>query len=136
MDRVPAGSSTSSSRQHLEADLCRLGLHDAPLDLPRLNEGVGQPVAPLGLEREDLGIYAKARGMMLYDGNVYPVNAQSFQGLGIKVSFMLVIEKEGIADVEMDAVARGFGVALVHTGGKFTKDVRKLIENAQVPFAH
>ena len=89
---------------------------------------------PLGLEREDLGIYAKARGMMLYDGNVYPVDAQSFQGLGKNGVFMLVIEKEGIADVEMDA-ARGSGVALVHTGGKFTKDVRNLIENAQVPVA-
>ena len=33
---------------------------------------------------------------------------------------MLVIEKEGIADVEKDA-ARGSGVALVHTGGRFTK---------------
>ena len=88
----------------------------------------------LGLEREDLGIYAKARGMMLYDGNVYPVDAQSFEGLGKKGVFMLVIEKEGIADVVKEA-ARGSGVALVHTGGKFTKDVRNLIENAQVPVA-
>ena len=32
-------------QEHLEADLCRLGLHNGPLDLPRLNEGVGQPVA-------------------------------------------------------------------------------------------
>ncbi len=71
---------------------------------------------------------------MLYDGNVYPVDAQSFEGLGKKGVFMLVIEKEGIADVIKEA-ARGSGVALVHTGGKFTKDVRNLIENAQVPVA-
>ena len=59
-----------------------------------------------GLEREDLGIYAKARGMMLYDGNVYPVDAQSFEGLGKKGVFMLVIEKEGIADVDKGGCQR------------------------------
>jgi hypothetical protein len=32
-------------QEHLEADLCRLGLHNGPLHLPRLNQGVGQPVA-------------------------------------------------------------------------------------------
>ncbi len=61
--------------------------------------------------------------MMLYDGNVYPITMQSFEALGTKGVFMLVIEKEGIADVEMDT-ARDSGVALVHTGGKFTKNVK------------
>ena len=77
-------------------------------------------------EREDLGIYAKARGMMLYNGNVYPITMQTFEALGKKGVFMLVIEKEGIADVEKDT-ARDSGVALVHTGGKLRKDVKYLI---------
>lgn len=86
------------------------------------------------LEREDLGIYAKARGMMLYDGNIYPVDYKTFEALGAKGVFILVIEKEGIADVLKD-VARDSGVALVHTGGKFSKYVKLLIEKAGVPCA-
>jgi len=88
----------------------------------------------LDLEREDLGIYAKARGMMLYGGHVYPVDMNSFRDLGEKGVFMLIIEKEGIADVLKDA-ARDSGVALVHTGGRFTKYVKYLIEHARVPSA-
>lgn len=88
----------------------------------------------LGIEREDLGIYAKAKGMMLYDGHVYPVNFETFEALGAKGVFILVIEKENIADVIKDE-AHGSGIALVHTGGRFTKDVKKLIDKATVPIA-
>ena len=85
-------------------------------------------------EREDLGIYAKARGMMLYNGNVYPITMQTFEALGAKGVFILVIEKEGIADVEKDT-ARDSGVALVHTGGRYVKYVKYLMQHAQVPCA-
>lgn len=88
----------------------------------------------LNCEREDLGIYAKARGMMLYDGNVYPINFQTFEALGTKGVFILVIEKEGIAEVEKDA-ARGSAVALVHTGGRYVKYVKYLMRHAAVPCA-
>jgi hypothetical protein len=71
---------------------------------------------------------------MLYDGNAYPVDEQSFEGLGRKGVFILVIEKEGIADVLKEA-ARGSGVALVHSAGKFAKYVKNFIEKAKVPVA-
>ena len=85
-------------------------------------------------EREDLGIYAKEKGMMLYDGNVYPITMETFEALGAKGVFILVIEKEGIPKVEKDA-ARGSGVALVHTGGRYVKYVRYLMQHAKVPCA-
>ena len=85
-------------------------------------------------EREDLGIFAKARGMMMYDGNVYPVDMDTFKALGQKGVFMSVIEKEGIARILRDT-AKDTGVALVHTGGRFTKYVKYLIEHADVPIA-
>lgn len=86
------------------------------------------------VEREDLGIVAKARGMMLYDGHTYPVDMDSFEALGRKGVFILVIEKEGIASILQNA-AKDSGVALVHTAGRFTKYVKYLIEHAQVPVA-
>jgi hypothetical protein len=86
------------------------------------------------IEREDLGIFAKARGMMMYDGHVHPVDIDNFKALGRNGVFILVIEKEGIARI-LEDVARDTGIALVHTGGRFTKYVKKLIELAQVPVA-
>lgn len=83
-------------------------------------------------EREDLGIVAKARAMMIYEGHTYPVDMDSYRALGRKGVFILVIEKEGIARIIAD-VARDVGVALVHTGGRFTKYVKYMIEHAEVP---
>lgn len=86
------------------------------------------------VEREDLGIVAKARAMMMYDGHTYPVDIDSFETLGRKGVFILVIEKEGIATI-LEDVARNSGVALVHTAGRFTKYTKYLIEHAKVPVA-
>lgn len=86
------------------------------------------------VEREDLGIVAKARAMMMYDGHTYPVDIDSFEDLGRKGVFILVIEKEGIATI-LEDVARNSGVALVHTAGRFTKYTKYLIEHAKVPVA-
>jgi len=86
------------------------------------------------VEREDLGIVAKARAMMLYDGRTFPITLDSFKGLGTKGVFILVIEKEGIATI-FENVAKDSGIALVHTAGRFTKYLRYFIEQAQVPVA-
>ena len=72
--------------------------------------------------------------MMLYDGQVYPIDIDSLEELGKKGVFILVIEKE-IAYIFND-VARDSGVALVHTGGKFTEYVKDFIERARVPIQH
>ena len=47
----------------------------------------------------------------------------SFEELGRKGVFILVIEKEGIATI-FENIAKDSGVALVHTAGRFTKYVR------------
>jgi hypothetical protein len=86
------------------------------------------------VEREDLGIVAKARGMMLYEGHTYPITMDTFEELGRKGVFILVIEKEGIVNI-FESIARDSGVALVHTAGRFTKYVKNLIEKAQIPVA-
>lgn len=86
------------------------------------------------VEREDLGIVAKARGMMLYEGHTYPITMETFEELGRKGVFILVIEKEGIVNI-FENIARDSGIALIHTAGRFTKYVKNLIEKAQIPVA-
>lgn len=90
--------------------------------------------ALFNLTREDLGIFAKARAMMLYNDDVYPVDHDSFQELGRKGVFILVTEKEDVAK-HLNGYFMGQHVALVNTGGRFTKDVIKLIEHSESPIA-
>jgi hypothetical protein len=49
--------------------------------------------------REDLGIVASARAIMLYDGQSYPVDVDSIKRLANKGIGIIIIEKSGIADV-------------------------------------
>lgn len=80
-----------------------------------------------GLTREDLGIIASSRATMYYNGNHYPVNIDNFRGLAQNGVAIIVIEKEGIADL-LYQFADKYGVALVHTQGRFTEDGKELIE--------
>ncbi len=80
--------------------------------------------------REDLGIIAKARAMMLYNGQVYPVSIDNVLALAKKGVAIVVIEKEGLAEV-LKYEAQKYGVALVHTGGRFTDYTLDLIEEAK-----
>ena len=81
--------------------------------------------------REDLGIIASARAEMLYDGQSYPVNIDSIRELAKQGIAIIVIEKEGIADL-LAPYAEKFGVALVHTQGRFTEYGKDLIEEAKI----
>jgi len=80
-----------------------------------------------GLTREDLGIIASSRATMYYLGNHYPVNIDNFRELAQNGVAIIVIEKEGIADLLYN-FADKYGVALVHTQGRFTEDGKELIE--------
>jgi len=80
-----------------------------------------------GLTREDLGIIASSRATMYYMGNHYPVNIDNFRELARNGVAIIVIEKEGIADLFYE-FADKYGVALVHTQGRFTEDGKELIE--------
>jgi hypothetical protein len=79
------------------------------------------------LDREDLGIVAGERAVMYYDSRSYPVNVDSFKELAQNGVAIIIIEKEGIADL-FHKFADKYGVALVHTKGRFTRDGKKLIE--------
>ena len=85
--------------------------------------------------REDLGIIAKARAMMLYGGDVYPVSIDNIRELARKGVAIVVIEKEGIAEILKDSAER-YGVALVHTQGRFTDYTKDLIEAAKLISPH
>jgi hypothetical protein len=79
------------------------------------------------LKREDLGIIASSRATMYYMGNHYPVNIDNFRALAQHGVAVIIIEKEGIADL-LYPFADKYGVALVHTQGRFTEDGKDLIE--------
>jgi hypothetical protein len=84
----------------------------------------------LGVDREALGIIASARATMLYRGNSYPVTIDNLTELARKGIAIIIIEKEGIAEVLADR-AKKYGIALVHTKGKFTEYGKDLIEAAK-----
>ena len=64
---------------------------------------------------------------MLYDSQSYPVDVDSVKNLANKGIAILVIEKEGIADV-LIPYAQEYHIALVHTQGRLTEYGKDLIE--------
>ncbi len=77
--------------------------------------------------REDLGIIASARATMYYNGISYPVGIDNIKDLATNGVVVIVIEKEGIADV-LTSFADKYGIALVHTKGHFVEYCKDLIE--------
>ena len=82
------------------------------------------------LTREDLGIVAASKGVFLYNGESWPINGETVDVLAEKGVAIIVIEKEGVADV-LEEHAKKYGIALAHTGGRFTNAIKKLIERAK-----
>ena len=83
--------------------------------------------------RESLGIVAKARAMLYISGQVFPVTFDSKEELArLKVTDMIIVEKEGVTDVLLEA-AQKYRIALVATAGNFVdyvKDLMKLAHDA------
>lgn len=82
------------------------------------------------ITREDLGIVASSKGVMLFDGEAWPINGDSIDALAEKGIAIIVIEKEGIAD-QLEIYAKDYGIALMHTGGRLTNAAKALIERAK-----
>ncbi|MPZ05393.1 MAG: DUF2399 domain-containing protein [Nitrososphaeraceae archaeon] len=83
-----------------------------------------------GITREYLGIVAKARAMMYFNDQVYPVSFDSKEELAnTKTTDLIIVEKEGITDVLLDAAKR-YRIALVATAGQFTDYVQDLMRLA------
>lgn len=85
--------------------------------------------------REYLGIVAKARAMMYFNGRVYPVSFDSLDELSqTGTTDLVVVEKEGIVDVLLGAAIR-YRIALVATGGQlsdYAKDLVRLANEAGI----
>ncbi|HKG88043.1 MAG TPA: hypothetical protein VKA95_06925 [Nitrososphaeraceae archaeon] len=82
------------------------------------------------LTREDLGIVAASRGAVFFNGEEWPINGDTVDALAEKGVAIIVIEKEGIASL-LAPYAKKYGIALAHTGGRFTNAIKKLIERAK-----
>ncbi|HXP50696.1 MAG TPA: hypothetical protein VN922_12110 [Bacteroidia bacterium] len=68
-----------------------------------------------GLKRKNLGIIASSRATMYYTGSHKPVNIHNFRDLARQGVAIIIIEKEGIADL-LYTFADKYGVAFVcHT---------------------
>jgi hypothetical protein len=95
-----------------------------------INEVIKELWPDGSVTRESLGIVAKARAMLYINGQVYPVSFDSKEELArIKVTDMIIVEKEGVTDVLLDA-AQKYRIALVATAGHFTEYVTDLMRLA------
>ena len=91
----------------------------------------GEEIFPRqSLSREDLGIFAAAKGMMLYKGESYPVSIDNIKKIADKGIAVWAVEKEGIPNIIAPFTAE-YGIALVTSGGRFTKYIKQLIENVR-----
>lgn len=82
------------------------------------------------LSREDLGIFAAAKGMMLYKGESYPVSIDNIKKIADRGIAVWAVEKEGIPNIIAPFTAE-YGIALVTSGGRFTKYIKQLIEKVK-----
>ena len=95
-----------------------------------INEVIKELWPDGSVTRESLGIVAKARAMLYINGQVYPVSFDSKEELArIKVTDMIIVEKEGVTDVLLYA-AQKYRIALVATAGKFVDYVKDLMKLA------
>jgi hypothetical protein len=80
-----------------------------------------------GLTREDLGVFAADRAQLYFRGKVYDVGIEELPNLMKKGTELLIIEKEGVAEVLAPYAAR-YGIAILNTRGFLTDYAEKLTE--------
>jgi hypothetical protein len=78
------------------------------------------------IDREYLGINAKARGMFYYRGQTYPIDFDSINELASEAAINVVIEKEGVPAV-LEPYADKYRVALISTQGNFANYVKDFV---------
>src|SRR5215207_3950578 len=81
----------------------------------------------LGYTREELGIIAKARATMYFNGVWSSVSYDAIQELAENGTDIIFIEKMDVVEV-LSNYADKYGIALVDTQGFFTDYGRKLVE--------
>jgi hypothetical protein len=80
------------------------------------------------IDREYLGIYAKARGMFYYRGRTTPIDFNAIGELASKAAVNIVIEKEGVPAV-LAPYADKYRVALISTQGRFVDYVKRFVSS-------
>jgi hypothetical protein len=78
------------------------------------------------IDREYLGIYAKARGMFYYRGQTTPIDFDVIGQLASKAAVNIVIEKDGVPAV-LEPYANRYRVALISTQGRFVDYVKRFV---------
>jgi 5S rRNA maturation endonuclease (ribonuclease M5) len=84
----------------------------------------------LGYKRHELGIIAAERAQLYFDGQSFGVSFDRLKDLVKKGTDLLVIEKEGIADVLME-FANKRGIAILNSRGFLTEYAEELSELAE-----
>jgi hypothetical protein len=80
-----------------------------------------------GLTREGLGVFAADRAQLYFRGKVYDVGIEELPNLMKKGTDLLIIEKEGVAEV-LVPYAANYGIAILNTRGFLTDYAEKLTE--------
>jgi hypothetical protein len=80
-----------------------------------------------GKTREELGIFAADRAQMYFKGRSYDVGIDDLVLLMKKGTDLLIIEKEGVAEV-LAPFAESYGMALLNTRGFLTDYAKRLSE--------
>lgn len=80
--------------------------------------------------RERLGIKAAVRAQFFHRGTEYPVSFDSIEALSQKGSDLLLIEKEGVAEI-LEPYARKRGVAVLNTRGFAVEYAKRIMEDAK-----
>ena len=78
------------------------------------------------IDREYLGIYAKARGMFYYRGQTHPIDFDSIGELASEAAINVVIEKDGVP-AGLEPYADKYRVALISTQGNFVNYVKDFV---------
>ena len=98
-------------------------------------EEIGEEDRGQGYKRHELGIIAAERAQLYSDGKSFGVSYDRLKDLVKKGTDLIVIEKEGIADVLMD-FANKRGIAILNSRGFLTEYASELSELAEQEGCH
>ncbi len=93
-------------------------------------ERLGEEVRGKGFKRHELGIIAAERAQLYFDGQAFGIGFDQQEELMKKGTDLLVIEKEGIADILAD-FADERGIAILNSRGFLTEYASELSDLAE-----
>ena len=109
--------------------LIDLGYRDVDKKRKYITRIIKDACEDLGYKRHELGIIAAERAQLYFDGQVLGVSFDQLEELMKKGTDLLVIEKEGIADVLM-RFANSLGIAILNSRGFLTEYATELSDLA------